>query len=94
MLHPLDEIAQTLHTLPKGFDAGFAVAFSAEETTEHGDLADDFTNRRDRRGSVALTSKVCRNPICIQIARPPDAISLRVHTHRFSKVVAGKTAQR
>ena len=48
MLHPLDEIAQTLHALPKSFDAWFAIPFHAEEATEHGDLADDFTNCRDR----------------------------------------------
>lgn len=46
MLHSLDEVSQTLHAYPEGFDAGwFAVAFSAEEAAEHGDLADDFANR-------------------------------------------------
>lgn len=42
MRHALDEVSQTLHTQPKGFDAGFAIAFSAEEAAEHGDLPDDL----------------------------------------------------
>lgn len=59
MLHPFDEIAQALHALPKGFDAGFTIAFSAEEPPEHGDLENNFANRRNRRWHGLLGQNTC-----------------------------------
>lgn len=42
----------------------------------------------DPAGSVALTSQVCHVAFLFQVARPPDAISLRVHkTDRRRKVL-------
>ena len=39
-LHPADEVAESGEAQPEGLDAGFAVAFAAEEAAEHGDLPD------------------------------------------------------
>lgn len=46
MLYAGDEIAQALNAEPEGFDAGFAVALTGEESAELRDQADDLANRR------------------------------------------------
>lgn len=56
MHHFFNEIPQVLHAQPEGFDAGFVVAFSAEEAAEHGDLPDDFANRRRALGDPEFDS--------------------------------------
>jgi len=52
MLDPFDKIPDALKAKPERLDAGFAIAFSGEETTEHGDSADHLAQRwgcfRDR----------------------------------------------
>jgi hypothetical protein len=45
MLDPIDEIPDALKAKPKRLDAGFAVRFSGEEATEHGDLPDNLAQR-------------------------------------------------
>ena len=45
MLAPFDEIPDALKAKPKRLDAGFAVTFSGEEATEHGDLPDNLAQR-------------------------------------------------
>lgn len=42
MLHSLNEIPQTPHAQPEGFDAGLAIALSAENAAQHGDFTDEF----------------------------------------------------
>ena len=57
MRYSLDEVSQTLHAQPKGFNAGFAVALPAEKATEHGNLPDEFA----RRGRVFWNSLLRQN---------------------------------
>jgi hypothetical protein len=51
MLDPFDEIPDALKAEPKRLDAGFAVTFSGEEATEHGDSPDTL------EGGVRVESK-------------------------------------
>ena len=55
MLHSLDEIPQTLHAQPEGFDAGFAIAFAAEESATFGNQADELTQLRGFLGMGFLS---------------------------------------
>lgn len=65
MFYSFDDIPQTLHTLPKRFDARIAVALSAEETAEHGDLTNHFANRRYSFGNRLLRLNVSPFPFCL-----------------------------
>ena len=69
MLHSLDEVSQTLHAQPEGFDAGFAIAFSAEEAAEHGDLSNDFANRRRSLGDGLLRQNKSELPPKFRLPR-------------------------
>ena len=45
MLDPIDKVPDARKAKPQRLDAGFAVAFSGEEATEHSDSADDLAQR-------------------------------------------------
>ncbi len=85
MLDAIDEIPDALEAPPKGFDAGFTVPLSAEKPAEHGDLPDDFTDRRWRRRDRLLGQDIGAFPLvigeerrrCEFRMRPPQAHQAR-----------------
>ena len=63
MLDPFDKIPDALKAKPERLDAGFAIAFSSEETTEHGDSSDDLVDGGRYFRDGFLGEDVCAFPL-------------------------------
>ncbi len=57
-LKPLAEIPDGSQSLPKGFHAGFAIAFATKEDAEHRNLPNDLAQRRRIFGNRFLRQNI------------------------------------
>ena len=65
MFDPFDEAAESGEALPKGFYAGFAIAFAGEEAAKHGDAADDIAYGRHFLGGRFFSQQPCGLPFSL-----------------------------
>ncbi len=64
-LNPFDKVSDASQALPKGFHAGFAIAFATEKAAGHRDLPNGLAQSRGGFGNRFLRQNVSALPLSL-----------------------------